>query len=91
MLDELQRINNRASHIERLKHDRDALLNHYSRIVPERLDSLEPNERNRVYKMLGLTVMAHGDGELAANWTFGGDPCRDNEPLLPDSCRTQGR
>jgi hypothetical protein len=46
---------------------------------------LEPNERNRVYKMLGLRVLrvlAHEEGALEASWTLGGDPCRDNEPLL---------
>jgi hypothetical protein len=43
-----------------------ALLNHYARIVPERLDTLEPEEHNRVYKMQGLTVLAHGDGRLEA-------------------------
>jgi hypothetical protein len=80
--DELGRINDRAAHIEHLKHDRDALLSHYSQIVPEQLDALEPNERNRVYKMLGLTVLAYEDGKLEASWTLGGDPCRDNEPLL---------
>jgi hypothetical protein len=80
--DELGRINDRAAHIERLKHDRDALLSHYSRIVPEQLEALEPDERNRVYKMLRLTVLAHEDGKLEASWTLGGDPCRDNEPLL---------
>jgi hypothetical protein len=59
-----------------------ALLNHYARIVPERLDTLEPEEHNRVYKMQGLTVLAHGDGSLEAKWALGVGPCRDNEPLL---------
>jgi hypothetical protein len=89
--DELERINDRAARIERLKHDWDALLSHYSRIIPEQLDALEPNERNRVYKMLGLTVMAHEDGKLEAKWTLGAAPCRDNEPLPPGSCHTPGR
>jgi hypothetical protein len=89
--DELESINNRAIHIERLKHDRDALLSHYSQIVPECLDALDPHERNRVYKMLGLRVLAYEDGKLEAKWTLGGDPCRDNATPLPDSCRTQGR
>ncbi len=46
--EELGRIRDRASHIERLEQDRDALLNHYSRIATDRLDNLEPEERNRV-------------------------------------------
>ena len=89
--DELGRIKNHAAHIERLEHDRDALLGHYSRIAADHLDELEPEERNRVYKMLGLTVLAHGDGSLEAKWAFGQDPCRDNVTLPPGSCRTPGR
>jgi Recombinase zinc beta ribbon domain len=79
---ELERIRNHAAHIEHLEHDRNALVSHYSRITADHLDELEPQERNRVYKMLGLTVLAHGDGSLEAKWALGADPCRDNEPLL---------
>ena len=57
-------------------------------LVPERL---EPEERNRVYKMLDLTVSSHEDGKLELRWAPGGDPCGDNGLLLPDSCRTPGR
>jgi hypothetical protein len=32
--------------------------------------------------MLDLTVSAHEDGKLELRWALGGDPCRDNEPLL---------
>jgi hypothetical protein len=46
--EELGRMRDRASHIERLEQDRDALINHYSRITTDRLDNLEPEERNRV-------------------------------------------
>jgi hypothetical protein len=89
--DELARIKRRAAHVEQLKRDRDALLNHYSRIVPERLDALKPDARNRVYKMMNLTVLAHESGGLEVKWVHGADPCGDNEPLLPGSCRTPGR
>jgi hypothetical protein len=77
---ELARIEGRAAHVDLLERDRDALLNHYSRIVPEHLDNLKPEERNRVYKMLDLTVMAHASGSLDLRWALGGDPCGDNEP-----------
>ena len=89
--DELERIRNHAAHIERLEHDRNALVSHYSRIAADHLDELEPQERNRVYKMLGLTVLAHRDGSLEAKWALGADPCRDNELLPPGSYRTPGR
>jgi hypothetical protein len=68
--------------MERLEHDRDTLLSHFSRIAADRLDELEPEERNRVYKMLGLTVLAHGDGSLEAKWAVDETLCRDNVTLL---------
>ena len=57
------------------------MLSHYSQIADEHLDNLEPEERNRVYKMLDLKVLAQEDGNLEAMWALGGNPCRDNEPL----------
>jgi DNA repair exonuclease SbcCD ATPase subunit len=89
--DELARIESRAARVDQLERDREALLNHYSRIVPEHLDGLEPRERNRVYKMLNLTVLAHDNGSLELKWALGADLCRDIEPLPPGGCRTRGR
>ena len=89
--EELGRIRDRASHIERLEQDRDALLNHFSRITPDALDNLEPEERNRVYKMLNLTVLAHANDNFEVTWVLGGDPCRDNVTTPPGSFRIRGR
>lgn len=89
--EELARIEGRAARLDRLERDSEALLNHYARIVPEHLDSLEPAERNHVYKLLKLTVLAHQNGSLELSWALGADLCRDNEPLPPGGCRTQGR
>jgi hypothetical protein len=80
--EELARIEGRAARLDRLERDSEALLNHYARIVPEHLDSLEPAERNHVYKLLKLTVLAHQNGSLELSWALGADLCRDNEPLL---------
>jgi site-specific DNA recombinase len=88
---EIDRIRDGVEHLQRLERDRDALLNHYAKIVPEGLDSMEPEERNHVYKTLDLTVLGHGDGALEVRWALDADPCRYNEPLLPGSCRTRGR
>ena len=90
-VEELEHIRNRTTSLERLEQDRDALLSHYSQIAVEHLDNLEPEERNRVYKMLDLKVLAHEDGNLEVKWTLGADLCRDNEPLPPGSSRTLGR
>jgi hypothetical protein len=89
--EELEHIRNRTARVERLEQDRDALLNHYTRIAVEHLDKLEPEERNRVYRMLDLKVLAHRDGNLEVKWALSGDPCGDNEPLPLDSSRTRGR
>ncbi len=51
-------------------------------MAADHLDKLEPEERNRVYKMLNLTVLAHANGNLEVKWALGGDPCRDNATLL---------
>jgi hypothetical protein len=53
----------------------------HGQIAVEHLDNLEPEERNRVYKMLDLKLLAHEDANLAVKWTLGGNLCRDNEPL----------
>jgi hypothetical protein len=65
----------RTTRIERLEQHRDALLSHYSQLAVERLDNLEPEERNRVYKMLDLKVLAHEDGYLEVKWTLVGNLC----------------
>jgi len=88
---ELERIKDRVARVDQLERDRDAVLNDYCRIVPEQLDALEPEERNRIYKMLDLTVLADEKGSLELKWALGSDPCRDNEPPPPGSYRTPGR
>jgi hypothetical protein len=80
-VEELEHIRNRTTGLERLEQDRDALLDHYTKIAVEHLDILEPEERNRVYKMLGIKFLAHEDGNLEVKWTLGWGLCRDNEPL----------
>jgi hypothetical protein len=67
------------------------LLNYYSQIATEHLDKLEPEERNRVYKMLDLTVLAHANGNLEVKWALGEGLCRDSVTLLLDSCRIRDR
>ena len=50
--------------VEELKRDRDALLEFYAGAVPEALDSLDGEERSKVYRMLRLEITPHEDGIL---------------------------
>ena len=86
--EELARIEGRAARVDQLERDRDTVLNNYSRIVPEQLDALEPEKRNRIYKMLDLTVLAQENGSLELKWALESDLCRDNEPPPPGGSRT---
>src|SRR5215210_3145849 len=89
--EEVVRIRKRTAHIGRLEHDRDVLLSHYSRLAVDRLDQLEPEERNRIYRMLGLTGSTHEDNKLEAKWAFAEGLCRDNVTLPPGSYHIRGR
>jgi site-specific DNA recombinase len=56
-----------AAHEERaeeLERDRDALLELYAGAVPEALDRLDGEERNRIYRMLRLEITPQVDGIL---------------------------
>ena len=61
---ELAALKGRAERLHALERDRDILLDSYSKLMPDVLDALEPEERHRVYKMLRLRVLAYLDGTL---------------------------
>ena len=50
------------SKLEALERDAEALLTSYAGMIPERLDELHPEERQRIYKMLRLKVSIYADG-----------------------------
>jgi hypothetical protein len=54
-----------------LERDKDALLEVYAKMTPEALDSLTPEERHRVYGMLGLKATITMDGTLEVSGVFG--------------------
>jgi hypothetical protein len=58
--------------LEELERDKDALLESYVGMAPEALNSLTPQERHRVYKMLRVRVVAHVDGTLEVSGEFAG-------------------
>ncbi len=77
---ELEALRGRRERIEELERDKEAILEHYARIAPEALDSLAPEERHHLYRMLGLEVVVHpAPAPLEVIL-----PCRE-APLVSDS------
>jgi site-specific DNA recombinase len=68
---ELDGAQRRAERLSGLEQDRDALMEFYAGAVPEELERLTPEERNRVYGMLRLEVSARPDGTLEARGVLG--------------------
>jgi Recombinase zinc beta ribbon domain len=54
---ELEALRTHQEHIEGLERDKDSLLESYVGMVPQGLDSLSPEERHRIYKMLRVRVV----------------------------------
>jgi site-specific DNA recombinase len=68
---ELEALSKQRDKIEELERDRDDLLEFYAGMVPEALDTLEPEERHQVYKMLRLRVTVGTDGCIEVKGTLG--------------------
>jgi site-specific DNA recombinase len=68
---ELASLQDRRDRLRELERDKAALLEHYAAMVPEGLDALSPEERHRVYKILGLKVAVQPSGMLEVSGTFG--------------------
>jgi DNA repair ATPase RecN len=67
---ELEAIRSRQEKLEALEHDIEVVLETYAQMAPEALESLMPEERHQVYKMLRLSVMAQPDGTLPLSGAF---------------------
>jgi hypothetical protein len=75
----------RRARLEDFERDKEALLEYHTRLVPEDLDGLTPEQRRTLYRMMRLTVLATPDSELTAEWCC-------NESTTPlDNFRTRGR
>jgi site-specific DNA recombinase len=72
---ELEALRGHGEELERLERDRDAVVRHYAALAPEVLESLGPEERHRLYGILGLKVFVE-DGEAWAEM-----PVRPPTPL----------
>jgi site-specific DNA recombinase len=55
---ELEAARARGEALQRLEHDKEALMETYAGMVSETLEDLAPEERHRIYKLLRLTVSA---------------------------------
>jgi site-specific DNA recombinase len=67
---ELSALQNRRVKILELEADRDALLGSMARMVPESLDGLTGEERNKVYRMLRLEVTPKTEGGFGVTGAF---------------------
>jgi hypothetical protein len=75
---ELATLRGRRQRVEELEQDRDALLESMAAMVPEALDALNGEEKNRIYRMLRLEVIPTTDG-----YEVSGALCTCATPLAP--------
>ena len=68
---ELETLLDRRERVERLERDKDELLNSYTKVAPEALDSLSSEERHRLYTMLRMKVTANPDRSLEVSGALG--------------------
>ena len=71
---ELEVLRSRRERIEGLERDKDALLESYAGMVPQALDSLTPEERHQVYKMLRVEVVVDANGRVEVIGALRADP-----------------
>ena len=72
---ELATLKKQREHIAQLEQDKEAVLEHYATIAPEALDSLSPDERQHLYKMLRLKAVQCPDGKVEVELSGVGEPC----------------
>lgn len=79
---ELAALQNEQEALAALELDRDVLLEHYAAIAPEALDSLIPEERHRLYKLLQITMIVQPDATLEISGVFGEGLSVSNQGLV---------
>jgi site-specific DNA recombinase len=67
---ELETARARGEALQRLEHDRDALMESYVGMIGETLENLTPEERHRIYKLLRLGVRFRSDWPLEITGVF---------------------
>src|SRR5215212_6767 len=68
---ELQTVRNRLERVEQLQQDKDALREDYFGIASNALDSLTPEERHNIYKLVRLRVVIYPNCDLEISWVGG--------------------
>ena len=71
---ELKALDRRRERMEELERDRDSLLGSLVTMAPAALDTLTPEERLNLYKLLQLRVSLRSDGDIEATGTFTNSP-----------------
>jgi hypothetical protein len=61
---ELRALHRRTEHLAQLERDRNDLLENYAGLVPGAIDALGPQERHRVYRMIGMEAHLAADGSF---------------------------
>jgi site-specific DNA recombinase len=82
---QLEAARSRLVRLKDIERSKDALISHYASLVPQALSELSSEEKNRIYKMMHLQVLAQRDGTLIADWGC------NVLPQPPGSCRTADR
>jgi DNA invertase Pin-like site-specific DNA recombinase len=67
---ELEAIKGRREHLEKLERYKESLLETYAALTPEALESLTPEERQKLYKMLKLKAVINLDGSIEVGGMF---------------------
>jgi site-specific DNA recombinase len=68
---EIENLRGRLERVEELERNRDTLLNSYVGLIPQKLQELEPEERQRIYRMLRLRLVMYPDGGIEATGIIG--------------------
>jgi len=83
---ELHLVRNRLERVEQLERDKAALRDDYFGIAPEALDSLTPEERHDLYKLVRLQVIIYPNCDLEISWVGGEGLLFSTSEMVP-SCR----
>ena len=68
---EIGHLRGRLERVEELERNRDTLLDSYVSLIPQKLQELEPEERQQIYRMLRLRLVIDPHGGIEASGVIG--------------------